>query len=163
MNGTATRSGTKRVVSYLTQALVGLGHDVTLFASGDSQTGAPHLVSLEKVRRMAHTLFDVLHFHLRYLPLPTFSQLDVPFVGRICAEKRVDLAIEIAACAGLQLKIAAKVNNADAAYFRDVIQSLLSRPGVEFIGEIDDARKAGFLSGARVLLFRSTGPSRLAW
>ncbi|MGF6782240.1 glycosyltransferase family 4 protein [Paraburkholderia sp. GAS334] len=232
--------GTERVVSYLTEALVGLGHDVTLFASGDSRTGAhleaawphalrldpgisdtfaPHLLLLEKVRRVAHT-FDVLHFHLSYLPFPTFSQLVVPFVttlhgrldlpelqpvfdmfpqapvvsisdsqrvplphanwldtvyhglpeklltpqlstqpaylaflGRICAEKRVDLAIDIAARAGLPLKIAAKVDRADEAYFRGVIQPLLSQPHVEFVGEIDDAQKSGFLSGARALLF----------
>ncbi|AUT75844.1 glycosyl transferase [Paraburkholderia hospita] len=232
--------GTERVVSYLTEALVGLGHDVTLFASGDSQTGArlepawphslrldpgigdtfaPHVVLLEKVRRVAHT-FDVLHFHLSYLPFPTFSQLNVPFVttlhgrldlpelqpvfdifpqapvvsisnsqrmplpganwldtvyhglpetlltpqvptepaylaflGRICAEKRVDLAIEIAARAGLPLKIAAKVDRADEAYFAKVIQPLLALPHVEFIGEINDTQKAGFLSGARALLF----------
>jgi glycosyltransferase involved in cell wall biosynthesis len=232
--------GTERVVSYLTEALVDLGHDVTLFASGDSRTGgrleavwprslrldpgtgdtlAPHLLLLEKVRRVAHT-FDVLHFHLSYLPFPTFSLLDVPFVttlhgrldlpelqpmfdmfpqapvvsisdsqriplpganwldtvyhglpenllapqpqtqaaylaflGRICAEKRVDLAIEIAARAGLPLKIAAKVDRADEAYFVNEIQPLLSRPNVEFIGEINDAQKARFLAGARALLF----------
>jgi glycosyltransferase involved in cell wall biosynthesis len=75
------------------------------------------------------------------------------FLGRICAEKRVDLAIEIAARAGLPLKIAAKVDRADEAYFRDVIQPLLSQPHVEFIGEINDAQKSGFLSAARALLF----------
>ncbi|CAB3810137.1 hypothetical protein LMG28614_07211 [Paraburkholderia ultramafica] len=101
--------GTERVVSYLTEALVDLGHDVTLFASGDSQTGARlepvwphslrldpgigdpfalHLVLLEKVRRVAHT-FDVLHFHLSYLPFPTFSPLGVPFVTTL--HGRLDL------------------------------------------------------------------------
>ncbi len=75
------------------------------------------------------------------------------FPGRICAEKRVDLAIEIDARAGLPLKIAAKVDRADEGYFRNVIQPLLARPHVEFIGEINDARKAGFLSGPRALLF----------
>jgi glycosyltransferase involved in cell wall biosynthesis len=75
--------GTERVVSYLTDELVRLGHEVTLFASGDSMTGArlvagapralrldqtirdplPHLlVMLERVRQRAHQ-FDVLHFH----------------------------------------------------------------------------------------------------
>jgi glycosyltransferase involved in cell wall biosynthesis len=73
------------------------------------------------------------------------------FLGRISAEKRVDLAIEIAARAGLPLKIAAKVDRAVEAYFADVIQPLLARPHVEFIGEINDVQKAGFLSGARAL------------
>jgi glycosyltransferase involved in cell wall biosynthesis len=45
------------------------------------------------------------------------------------------------------------VDRADKAYFRNVIQPLLSRPNAEFIGEINDAQKAGFLSGARALLF----------
>src|SRR3984893_17185604 len=92
--------GTERVVSYLTEALVDLGHDVTLFASGDSVTSAdleacwpralrldptvrdamaPHVLMMEQVRRVAHE-FDVLHFHLDYLPFSLFSQLDTPFV-----------------------------------------------------------------------------------
>ncbi|MEC5409977.1 glycosyltransferase family 4 protein [Paraburkholderia sp. MPAMCS5] len=236
--------GTERVVSYLTEALVDLGHDVTLFASGDSctrarlepvwpramrldpsiaDTLAPHLLMLEKVRRVAHR-FDVLHFHLSYLPFPTFSQLVVPFVstlhgrldlpelqpvfdafpnapvvsisasqrlplpqanwlgtihhglpahlpahlpalqpatgpgylvflGRISPEKRVDLAIEIAAKAKRRLKIAAKVGEADEPYFRSQIAPLLAQPHVEFVGEIDEAQKAGFLAGASALLF----------
>lgn len=76
--------GTERVVSYLTEALVELGHEVTLFASGDSQTAAkldavwpqalrldtsirdriaPHMLLMERVARRAHE-FDVLHFHM---------------------------------------------------------------------------------------------------
>jgi len=87
--------GTERVVFYLTEELVRLGHDVTLFASGDSQTsarlvaGAPralrldprvkdslphHLVMLERVRSRAHE-FDVLHFHVEHLHLPLFRGL----------------------------------------------------------------------------------------
>ena len=101
--------GTERVVSYLTEALVDLGHDVTLFASGDSVTNArleaawpralrldptirdalaPHMVLLERVRRAAHE-FDVLHFHLDYLPFPLFSTLDAPFVTTL--HGRLDL------------------------------------------------------------------------
>ena len=197
--------GTERVVSYLTDALVDLGHDVTLFASGDSQTKAtleaawpralrldpsirdalaPHMLLLESVRQRAHE-FDVLHFHLDYMPFSLFSQLDTPFVttlhgrldlpelqpifntftkapvisisdsqrlplpqaawlntiyhglpenlltpqthkkpeylaflGRICPEKRADLAIKIAAQSGLPLKIAAKVDKVDQEYFK---------------------------------------------
>jgi len=82
--------GTERVVSYLTDELVGLGHDVTLFASGDSVSrarlvpGPPralrldpscadplahHAVLLEKVQQRAPE-FDVLHFHVDYLHFP---------------------------------------------------------------------------------------------
>src|ERR1700751_713003 len=89
----ALYGGTERVVSYLTEALVDLGHDVTLLASGDSRTQArlepawphslrfdasvcdplaPHFAMLEQVRRRARE-FDVLHFHLSYLPFPVFS------------------------------------------------------------------------------------------
>ena len=82
--------GTERVVSYLTEELVRLGHDVTLFASGDSTTSARllpfcdtalrldprvkdpaphHIVMLDAVREMAHE-FDVLHFHVDVLHYP---------------------------------------------------------------------------------------------
>src|SRR4051812_2440174 len=87
--------GTERVVSYLTEELVRLGHDVTLFASGDSLTRArliactpralrldpevadplPHLtLMLERVRQHAHE-FDVLHFHTEALHFPMFRPL----------------------------------------------------------------------------------------
>ncbi len=232
--------GTERVVSYLTDALVELGHEVTLFASGDSQTkatldaawpkalrldpsirdaNAPHAVLLENVRRRAHE-FDVLHFHLDYHPFSLFSQMDTPFVttlhgrldlpelqpvfsafpnapvisisdsqrlplqhaawldtiyhglpeqlltpqkhkkpeylaflGRICPEKRADLAIKIAAQSGLPLKIAAKVDKVDQEYFKSTIEPLLSQAHVEFVGEINEAQKPEFLSGAKALLF----------
>jgi glycosyltransferase involved in cell wall biosynthesis len=87
--------GTERVVSYLTEELVRLGHEVTLFASGDSQTaallepGCPvslrHdrsckdplvylLTMLYRVRRCSHQ-FDILHFHTDYLHFPLFVEL----------------------------------------------------------------------------------------
>lgn len=87
--------GTERVVSYLTEELVRQGHDVTLFASGDSQTAAtlvactekalrldsgmqdpsPHnIVMLEKVRRQAGD-FDVLHFHIDHIHFPIFRDI----------------------------------------------------------------------------------------
>lgn len=75
------------------------------------------------------------------------------FLGRISPEKRVDRAIEIASRVGMPLKIAAKVDAADARYFRDHIEPLLSRPGIEFIGEINDAQKVDFLGNAAALLF----------
>lgn len=75
------------------------------------------------------------------------------FLGRISPEKRLDRAIRIARRAGLPLRIAAKVDAADKEYFQQEIRPLLGAPGVEFVGEICDAEKAGFLGEARALLF----------
>ena len=96
-------------MSYLTEELVALGHQVTLFASGDSVTSArlhagwprslrldpdirdviaPHMLMLEEVRRHAEE-FDVLHFHLDYWPFTTFSRQQVPFVTTL--HGRLDL------------------------------------------------------------------------
>lgn len=86
--------GTERVVSYLTEALVREGHDVTLFASGDSVTEARlispckqslrlsgcldpltyHVVALDQVFSMADQ-FDLIHFHIDYLHFPTSKNL----------------------------------------------------------------------------------------
>jgi len=232
--------GTERVVYALTEELVAMGHDVTLFASGDSITSAtlapmrdkalrldPKVVDwiaiymrmMELIRRRAHE-FDVLHFHTDYFPLSLFSRQDTPFLttlhgrldipefkdiyetfpdapmvsisnsqrrpiprlnwvrtvlhgmpaelltpqpvkqeyaaflGRISPEKGVDKAIRIAGKAGLKLKIAAKVDNADKKYWDEEIKPLVdASPWVEFIGEINDSQKPEFLSGAHALLF----------
>jgi glycosyltransferase involved in cell wall biosynthesis len=101
--------GTERVVHWLTEELVSLGHDVTLFASGDSRTAgklspfwpralrldgsvrdpnALHMMMLEQVARRAHE-FDVLHFHLDYYPFSLFSRLGTPFVTTL--HGRLDL------------------------------------------------------------------------
>ncbi|MBN8959199.1 MAG: glycosyltransferase family 4 protein [Rhizobiales bacterium] len=74
------------------------------------------------------------------------------FLGRIAPEKAVDRAIRIAQRVGLPLKIAAKVDKVDQAYFESEIEPLLSLPGIEFIGEIGDHQKADFLSGAIALM-----------
>lgn len=87
----ALYGGTERVVSYLTEELVAQGHDVTLFASGDSVTDAQlipcaeralrldanvrdalpyHMIMLEEVARRAHE-FDVLHFHIDLMHAPS--------------------------------------------------------------------------------------------
>lgn len=87
--------GTERIVSYLCEELVQAGHDVTLFASGDSTTAAelapcaiqalrldpavrdplPHyIVMLEHVRRRAHE-FDILHFHIDNVHFPVFAAI----------------------------------------------------------------------------------------
>jgi len=229
--------GTERVVSYLTEALVHQGHDVTLFASGDSVTAARLVPACPQGLRLAgstdplahHILmlglvyermdeFDVVHFHCDYLHFPWSRHRDVPslttlhgrldlpdlaplyreysdlplvsisgsqrtplpwanwidtvshgipltlhapreesgeylvFLGRISSEKRVDRAVEIAGHAGLPLKIAAKVDPADRAYHAEV-RHLLERPGVEFVGEVNDREKSELLGGARALLF----------
>ena len=75
------------------------------------------------------------------------------FLGRISPEKRPDRAIAIAKRAGIPLKIAAKVDPADRAYFNNEIRHLLDDPLVEYIGEINDADKASFLGNALALLF----------
>ncbi len=233
--------GTERIVSYLTEELVRQGHDVTLFASGDSRTAAKlvpctemalrlnptvrddlpyHIIMLDEVRRRAAE-FDILHFHMDLLHVPLirdFAQrtvttlhgrLDLPdlmpfytafpeiplvsislaqrrpmppvnwvglvphglprdllpfdpkaagdylvFLGRISPEKRPDRAIEIAARSGLPLKIAAKVDRADQAYWDAVIGPMIdAHRMVEFVGEVDERRKPSLLGNARALLF----------
>lgn len=75
------------------------------------------------------------------------------FLGRISPEKGADRAIRLARMAGIPLKIAAKVDSSDAAYFQAVVKPLLDDPLVEFVGEIGDADKSEFLGNARALLF----------
>jgi glycosyltransferase involved in cell wall biosynthesis len=232
--------GTERVVSYLTEELVNMGHDVTLFASGDSLTAANlvacaptalrlddqvrdtipyYMLMLERVRQQAHN-FDILHFHIDYFHFPLFrsiarrtvttlhGRLDSPglpafysafdtmplvsisdaqraplpkvdfaatihhglplelhgptfdprggyvaFLGRISSEKGPEQAIQIARVLGIPLKIAAKVDKVDEAYFRERVAPLLNGPGVEFIGEINERQKTKFLGEALALLF----------
>lgn len=75
------------------------------------------------------------------------------FLGRISPEKRPDRAIEIATRAGYRLIIAAKVDDVDRQYFESRIKPLLSQPGVEFIGEVNEDEKGMLLCGAAGLLF----------
>jgi hypothetical protein len=75
----------------------------------------------------------------------------------------VGKAIEIAHRAGLPLKIAAKVDKADLAYYNSKIKRLLRGPGVEFIGEIGEREKEAILGGAKALLFPIVGRSRSDW
>ena len=236
--------GTERIVAYLTDELVAMGHEVTLFASGDSSTTAnlepgceralrldptvrdsvaPLLAMLEKVAQRARD-FDVVHLHCDYLGYPVLRRAGVPFlatlhgrldlpelkslyrvfsdvpvisisnsqrgplpeaayfatvyhglperlllrgsgsggylafIGRISPEKAPDRAIRIAARAGMQLKIAAKINPVDRDYFKAEIEPLLAQPHVEFIGEIGEHEKAEFLGNAAGLLFPITWP-----
>jgi len=92
--------GTERVVSYLTEELVAQGHEVTLFASGDSRTSArlvpcvprslrtdpdctdqfsPHVVMLGRVVRRAAE-FDLIHYHVDYLHYPSSRVMGAPHV-----------------------------------------------------------------------------------
>src|ERR1700730_18438250 len=101
--------GTERVIYWLTEELVAMGDDITLFASGDSQTSASlvrvwpkalrldgevrdacalHMMMLEHVRRRAAD-FDLLHFHLDYYPFSLFSRQATPFVTAL--HGRLDL------------------------------------------------------------------------
>jgi glycosyltransferase involved in cell wall biosynthesis len=231
--------GTERVVSYLTEELVRQGHEVTLFASGDSTTRAHliapcraslrlqkdcidqlahHIVMLELVAKRASD-FDVIHFHIDYLHFPLsrrqsiphlttlHGRLDLPdlvplyrefaempvvsisnaqrlplpwvnwlatvhhglpkqlyrfrrelgrylcFLGRISPEKRVDRAVEMARRIGMPLKIAAKVDNVDRQYFAQVIEPLLTLPGIEYVGEVGEDQKDELLGNAYALLF----------
>lgn len=114
--------GTERVVSYLTEELVRQGHEVTLFASGDSVTAArleavvpealrlsgrsadplaPHILMLERVARMAPH-FDIVHFHIDYLHFPLSRRLGVAQVttlhGRLDLPELPELYREFADC-----------------------------------------------------------------
>ena len=117
------------------------------------------LVSISSAQRLpivgANFAGTVLHGLPRDLLAPTLHARGgyLAFLGRISPEKRVDRAIEIARAVGLPLKIAAKVDRVDQAYFESEIRPLLSLPGIEYIGEIDERSKGKFLGDARALLF----------
>lgn len=80
------------------------------------------------------------------------------FLGRMSPEKGPDRAIAIAKALNMPLKMAAKVDAADAAWFAECIAPLLDHPLIEFIGEIGDADKSTFLGGASALLFPINWP-----
>jgi glycosyltransferase involved in cell wall biosynthesis len=232
--------GTERVVGFLTEELIRLGHDITLFASGDSMTSArlipcsaralrldnnrdpliPNMIMLDRVCQHAHK-FDVVHFHIDILHYPLLrvlggralttlhGRLDMPelrdfyghfpelplvsisrsqreplppvnwignvhhglpldllnppvisekgylaFLGRISPEKRPDRAIEIAVRTGWPLRIAAKIDPVDQAYWEEDVAPLVrANRNVTYIGEINEGQKADFLGHAGALLF----------
>ena len=74
------------------------------------------------------------------------------FLGRMSRDKRPDRAIEIARRTGMPLKMAAKIEGEDEAYFRNTVEPLL-KDKIEFVGEVDEAAKVEFLSNAAALLF----------
>lgn len=75
------------------------------------------------------------------------------FVGRITPEKRPDWAVEVASRVGLPLRVAAKVDPVDTVYWESTVRPLFERHDVDFVGELDDERKAEFLAGAKAMLF----------
>jgi glycosyltransferase involved in cell wall biosynthesis len=101
--------GTERIVAYLADELTSLGHDVTLFASGDSKTKAhlesawphalrfeeglrdciaPHIMMIEMVASRADD-FDIIHLHVDYIGYPTLRRTGVPFLATL--HGRLDL------------------------------------------------------------------------
>ena len=102
---------TERVVHWITEELVALGNEVTIFASGDSHTSAKldatwpkalrldgsvrdpnalHMVMLERVRQKCDAEeYDLLHFHLDYMPFSLFMRQPTPFVTTL--HGRLDL------------------------------------------------------------------------
>jgi glycosyltransferase involved in cell wall biosynthesis len=95
---------------------------------------------------------DLLAFTPQPRPAPDGGYL--AFLGRISPEKRPDRVIEIAAAVGLPLKIAAKVDRADQAYWEQTIAPMIAaHANVEYVGEIGDGQKAAFLGNAAALLF----------
>jgi glycosyltransferase involved in cell wall biosynthesis len=100
--------GTERVVSYLTEELVRMGHEVTLFASGDSKTSARlvpmcdralrlsgcidpfarHLAMIERLWQMADA-FDIIHAHIDYLVFSAARRMPTPVVTTL--HGRLDL------------------------------------------------------------------------
>ncbi|MCY1054125.1 glycosyltransferase family 4 protein [Nannocystis sp. SCPEA4] len=75
------------------------------------------------------------------------------FLGRVSPEKRVDRAVAIARRLGMRLRVAAKIDRPDRAYYEREIAGLFADPLVEYVGEIGEADKGAFLGKARCLLF----------
>jgi glycosyltransferase involved in cell wall biosynthesis len=231
----------ERTVANLAEELVRRGHDVTLFASGDSRTPArlvpavdravlhdleydglpwwPNAIQIAQVVELQRE-FDVVNSHSWYGFLPALHALDVValthwhgrtdrsitrsvlsryafaplvasslhqrtetadlglnwiatvysgipeekvtysdfgddylvFLGRIAPVKRPDMAIRVAREARLRIKLIGKVLPEDRAYFDTAVKPHLDLPGVEFVGEMDDAEKMPILSRARALI-----------
>jgi glycosyltransferase involved in cell wall biosynthesis len=231
--------GIERVVYNLCESLVARGHEVTLFASADSDTSADlvpvvrgslrlskrprdprvwEILQLMELERQAGK-FDVIHFHTDLVHFPIARRIMTPhvttihgrldsaelqvffqefqeaplisisesqrralpaanwvatvyngtsaegytlrehsgdylaFLGRVAPDKGPDDAIEIALRAGMPLKMAAKIDPVDRAYFAERIEPLLEHPLIDFVGEVDERGKDDLLGNARALLF----------
>lgn len=75
------------------------------------------------------------------------------FLGRISPEKGITTAVRISEAAGFELKVAAKVDKIDQAFYENEVKPLFAASKVDFIGEISEAEKSPFLSGAIALIF----------
>jgi glycosyltransferase involved in cell wall biosynthesis len=131
--------------------------------------GAMPLVSIsnDQWRPIAEANFAATIHHgiPARLHKPTYNPRGgyLAFLGRITPEKGPESAIRIARALGIPLKIAAKIDQVDKAYFRERVAPLLSEPGAEFVGEIDEHSKTGFWARRRPFYFRSIGRSRSDW
>ena len=231
--------GTERVVYYLTEGLVERGHQVTLFASGDSLTSArlvapvseslrlgrkahsPFLMTMMMLSQVYEKMiseFDIIHSHLEYMTLPFAYRSvvptvltmhgrldisdhckilrcyrDIPYVsisdaqrapvqdinwiktvyhgypsscfeyndqpgdyflylGRFSEEKKPEEAIRLAKACRIPLKIAAKIDPSERAYFENRVRPLLDHPLIDYVGEVDDRQKRELLKNAKALL-----------
>ncbi|NTW82656.1 MAG: glycosyltransferase family 4 protein [Chlorobiaceae bacterium] len=231
--------GTERVVYHLTEGLVEKGHDVTLFASGDSVTSAklvspigeslrlgrkshsPVLMSMMMLSQVYDKMlkeFDIVHSHLEFITLPFAFKAHAPtvltmhgrldigdfakmleaypnlayvsisdsqrepvkninwvktiyhgypessfefnanpenyflYLGRFSKEKKPEDAIRLAKACNIPLKIAAKIDPADQAYFNKKIRPLLDHPLIDYVGEVDEIQKKELLKNAKALL-----------
>ena len=117
------------------------------------------LVSISDAQRRAAPTAGYVDTIYHGLPTelhaPTFNPRGnyLAFLGRICSEKGIDHAIAMARTIGIPLKIAAKIDKVDEAYFRETIAPLLNGPDVEFVGEINEQVKTQFLGESLALLF----------
>lgn len=78
------------------------------------------------------------------------------FLGRISPEKGITTAVRISEAGGFELKVAAKVDKVNQAFYEDEVERLFARSNVDFIGEICEKQKGSFLSGAIALIFPIT-------
>jgi glycosyltransferase involved in cell wall biosynthesis len=236
--------GTERVVYFLVEELVRLGHKVTLYAAGGSNTSArlvacskaslrelgsgcspedtrgANTAQLNLVMSASHDIIHVHHHACDYHPaivskrttpiiwtdhnslhtdnkpaifrslanlgigmtalsdsqrrtVPSANWLatihhglpktlltpeeTVPtylaFLGRIAPEKGITAAVRIANAAGFKLKVAAKIDKLDQDFYDRKVKDLFTASQIDFIGEISDTQKGGFLSAAIALIF----------
>ncbi|MER2520183.1 MAG: glycosyltransferase family 4 protein [Bdellovibrionales bacterium] len=229
--------GIERDVHYLAQELSSLGHNVTVFCSGDSKTAGtihaiiPKAIGLnppyfapvrDHARQMLDLLkeqdnFDIINFHCSHIQYLIEQSLRVPYVttfhihplednfhqdycakhpyiaisetqrsfapelnwvgtalngmpnnlyspryeegkylaflGSFVPDKGPHIAIEIAKESGLPLRIGAKIYPAHRDYFESKIEPELGKNGIEYLGELNDAKKQDLLAGAKALLF----------
>ena len=80
------------------------------------------------------------------------------FLGRISPEKGIERAVAIARGSGRALRVAAKIDSVDRAYYERSVAALFDDPSIRSIGEIGEREKNGFLGSARALVFPITWP-----